>query len=310
MKKIIVLTVAVLSLVIGITKVKGDPPTNTVIKFKTLTPEEEKVIVFKGTEAPFSGQYNSFYEKGTYVCKRCGTALYRSSDKFNSHCGWPSFDDEIKGRVKRTTDADGRRTEITCAACDAHLGHVFLGEGFTAKNTRHCVNSISLDFIPDSTSKATSTDTAIFAAGCFWGVENEFEAQKGVVSAASGYTGGTVKKPTYKEVCNGNTGHAEAVKIVYNPSEISYESLLDLFFEVHNPMQRGSRNLENYQYRSAIFFNSENQHMAAKNKIAQIEREKGEIATQLNMATKFWPAEDYHQDYYTKRGIEPSCAIK
>ena len=118
-------------------------------KFKPLTREEERVIVDKGTEMPFTGKYFAFWEKGTYVCKRCGAALYRSESKFEADCGWPSFDDEVPGAVKRSVDADGVRTEITCANCGAHLGHVFLGEGFTKKNTRHCVNSISMDFIPD-----------------------------------------------------------------------------------------------------------------------------------------------------------------
>ncbi len=118
-------------------------------KYKKLTKDEERVIVGKGTEIPFTGKYFAFWEKGTYMCKRCGAALYRSENKFEADCGWPSFADEISGAVKRTVDADGVRTEITCANCGAHLGHVFLGEGFTKKNVRHCVNSISMDFIPD-----------------------------------------------------------------------------------------------------------------------------------------------------------------
>jgi methionine-R-sulfoxide reductase len=117
--------------------------------YKKLTKEEERVIVNKGTEMPFTGKYYVFWEKGTYMCKRCGAALYHSESKFEADCGWPSFDDEIPGAVKRTVDADGFRTEITCANCGAHLGHVFTGEGFTKKNVRHCVNSISMDFIPD-----------------------------------------------------------------------------------------------------------------------------------------------------------------
>ena len=125
-------------------------------KYKNLTREEEGVIIHKGTEMPFTGKYYAFWERGTYVCKRCGAPLYRSESKFEAGCGWPSFDDEIPSAVKRTPDPDGVRTEITCANCGAHLGHVFVGEGFTKKNVRHCVNSVSMDFIPD---KKESSDS-------------------------------------------------------------------------------------------------------------------------------------------------------
>jgi methionine-R-sulfoxide reductase len=121
-----------------------------VARRKKLLPEEEHIILRKGTETPFTGRYYSFWQKGTYVCRRCGTKLYRSEHKFEAHCGWPSFDDEVPGAIKRVADVDGRRTEIQCSNCDAHLGHIFVGENFTDKDTRHCVNSLAMEFVPDT----------------------------------------------------------------------------------------------------------------------------------------------------------------
>ena len=276
--------------------------------FRPLTPKEERVIIHKGTEAPFSGKYDKFFEVGTYVCKRCGAELYRSSDKFDSGCGWPSFDDEIPGAVKRTPDPDGMRTEITCSSCGAHLGHVFLNEGFTPKNTRHCVNSTSLVFIPAGTPKMAMRDTAIFAGGCFWGVEYYMEQSPGVISAEDGYVGGHIKNPSYEEVCSHTTGYAEAVQVVFDPQQTNYEKLARLFFEIHDPTQVNRQGPDiGDQYRSEIFFKNENQKRIAEDLIHILKQKGYQVATRVTPATTFYKAEDYHQDHYEKHGGTPYC---
>jgi peptide methionine sulfoxide reductase msrA/msrB len=272
-----------------------------------LTPEEEKVIGQKATELPFSGKYYAFNEKGTYVCKRCGAALFLSSAKFDSGCGWPSFDEEIPGAVQRQIDADGQRTEISCASCGAHLGHVFLGEGFTARNIRHCVNSISMNFIPADTQK---TGTAIFASGCFWGTQYYLQQAKGVLTTTVGFTGGHKDNPTYEEISSGTTGHAEAVQVIYDPAVISYEDLAKLFFETHDFTQVNRQGPDvGTQYRSEIFTLNEEQKRSAE-KLKGILAAKGfQVATRITPAGVFWKAEDYHQNYYQKNGSQPFCHI-
>lgn len=287
--------------VLTLTACKGENE----MKYNQLTPEEARVILHKGTERPGTGQYNQHFAKGFYTCKQCGALLYRSDDKFDSHCGWPAFDDEIAGAVKRETDADGRRVEILCANCGGHLGHVFEGEQLTEKNVRHCVNSISLNFVPADKVKL---GRAIFAGGCFWGVEYYFERAPGVLSAASGYTGGTKDNPSYREVCNMTTGHAEAVEIYFDPAITSFEALAKLFFETHNPTQVNRQGPDiGEQYRSEIFYVNDEQKAIAEKLIARMKEMGIEAATRLTPASKFWAAEDYHQNYYNKKGGTPYC---
>ncbi len=274
-------------------------------KYRDLTPEEERVIIFKGTEYPGTGIYNNFKDTGVYNCKRCNTPLFDSKDKFNSGCGWPSFDDAIGENVKEVLDEDGRRTEIICKNCGAHLGHVFRGEQFTSKNTRHCVNSISLHFEPE---KKITTDTAVFASGCFWGTEYYLQQIKGVVDTKPGYMGGDVDNPTYEEVCSGTTGHAEAVRVIFNPDSVTYEELAKLYFETHDPTQVDRQGPDiGTQYRSEIFYFNEDQKRIAENLIRILENKGLKVATNVTKATDFWVAENYHQDYYIKTGKQPYC---
>jgi peptide methionine sulfoxide reductase msrA/msrB len=287
------------------------------VKLNELTPEEEAIIVHKGTERPFSGAYYKHTEDGTYVCRRCDAPLYRSEDKFDSGCGWPSFDDEIPGAVKRVPDADGRRTEILCAACGGHLGHVFEGEQMTDKNVRHCVNSLSLGFVSEDAGgdSAAITDAgsselkrAYFAGGCFWGVEHLMQAQEGVKAVRSGYMGGTIENPTYEQVCSGTTGHAETVEVVYNPNLVSFETLAKLFFEIHDPTQVDRQGPDRgTQYRSAVFYNDEDEKAVAESLVGILKDKGLDVVTEVAPAGEFWKAEDYHQDYYEKTGKQPYC---
>lgn len=283
--------------------------------YNRLTNAEKEVIINKGTEMPFTGQYENKKDDGTYVCRQCNAPLYGSEDKFTSNCGWPSFDDEIEGAVLSFPDADGRRTEIVCANCKGHLGHVFTGEGYTDKDTRHCVNSISLKFIPKGEEMPEMIPNpeikiAYLASGCFWGTEYHLQKLPGVISTTVGYIGGTTEYPTYKEVCTGTTGHAEAVKVLYDPSRVSYEAILRLYFETHDPTQIDGQGPDiGTQYRSEIFYTDVEQKKMAEKLIAILEDKGYKVATALSKASPFYEAEDYHQDYYDNKGTSPYCHI-
>ena len=275
--------------------------------WRELTAEEQRVIVDKGTERAYTGKYDKFFERGVYLCRRCGAALYRSDDKFDSGCGWPAFDDAVPGAVKQLPDADGRRTEILCNYCGGHLGHVFFGEQLTSANTRHCVNSISMDFVSNAELPARFKK-AVFAGGCFWGVEYYLQQMKGVIAAVSGYTGGTKDNPTYEEVCSGRTGHIEAVEVLYDPAGVDFEDLARAFFEIHDPTQVNRQGPDvGEQYKSAVFYADDEQKQIAEKLIDQLRAKGHKVATVLRPATTFYAAERYHQDYYFRKGSTPYC---
>ena len=273
------------------------------MEYSELTAEEENVILHGGTERPYSGLFVETFENGIYTCKRCGAPLYRSETKFQAHCGWPAFDQAIEDAVTMNPDDDGARTEIVCTACGGHLGHVFTGEGYTATDTRHCVNSISMDFIPGD-----RIETAYFAGGCFWGVEYTFDHTDGVISAQSGYMGGSMDNPEYQDVCTGSTGHAETVKVVFDNSRVSYRELAMTFFEIHDPEQVNRQGVDTgTQYRSAIFYTTEDQLTTVNELVEILKNQDYEIATQVMPAQNFWQADDYHQDYFDSNGVGASC---
>jgi len=272
-----------------------------------LTTFEKHIIVDKGTERAFSGKYVNTSEAGVYKCKVCGSALYRSDDKFSSHCGWPSFDDAVPGAIKEIPDRDGRRTEIVCATCGAHMGHVFKGEGYTKKNVRHCVNSASLQFSKKKAVKS-GLEKAYFAGGCFWGVEYYMEKIPGVKEVISGFMGGHVKNPKYKDVVRKNTGHLETVEVIYDPSKVSYETLAKTFFEIHDPTQKNGQGPDlGSQYLSAVFVSNDNERKTV-NKLIKILEAKGlKIATKVLDKAPFYSAEEYHQNHYKRKGGKPYC---
>lgn len=292
----------------------------------SLTPEERRIVLDKGTERAFCGTLLDNKKKGVYVSKLGGLPLFRSDDKFDSGTGWPSFFqpfDPQHIRYVKDVSHGMARVEILDARSGAHLGHVF-EDGPPPTNLRYCLNSEALNFIearPDGTipwpdgQGPIATETAYFAGGCFWGVEDRFQQTPGVVNAVSGYQGGKGVNPTYKQVCNGDTNFAETVMITYDPKVISYEQLLEKFFKYHNPTTLNRQGPDvGTQYRSAIFTVDEKQQKAAEAFIAaqgKSDRFKGrQIVTQVVPVSKagpFYPAETYHQDYHEKNGGH--CAL-
>lgn len=272
----------------------------SVPKQASLTPEVTAILLNAATEPPGTDTPSNLPQCGAYICKGCGQSLFLATARFSSPCGWPAFDNAISSHISETTDADGRRQEICCAACKSHLGHVFRGEQLTATNTRYCVNSLAIDWINDSS--VLQTDELIVAAGCFWGVQKTFSEQPGVLATEVGYSGGSQTYPSYEQVCSGTTGHVEAVRIVFDPQQISSQQLLQVFFSCHNPAQQDGQGVDiGSQYLSVIFYYNEMQHNIAQHMILQYEQQLGlELATKCQPVTVFWPAETYHQHYLKK----------
>lgn len=294
---------------------------------KKLTPEQYSCTQEEGTERPFLNSYWNNKADGIYVDIVTGEPLFSSLDKYDSGSGWPSFTKPIEDNrlnLKKDFKLSIERTEVRSKSGDSHLGHVFDDGPKQSGGKRYCINSASLNFIPIESLKEKGYgrflflfaqkkgwEVATLAGGCFWGVEELMQKETGVIETQVGYTGGKTSQPIYNTVKTGNTGHAEAVQVLFDPKKISYEKLLLLFFKLHDPTTLNQQgNDKGTQYRSAIFYESENQKEIAEKIIKRVNNSgawKKPVVTQLIKADTFWRAEDYHQKYLDKNPGGYTC---
>jgi len=286
---------------------------------RDLDPIDRSVACDSGTERAFTGRFWDSKDEGTYVCVVCGLPLFTSGTKFDSGSGWPSYYEPFdpEHTVQVVDNSHGMtRTEVRCARSGTHLGHVF-DDGPAPTHKRFCINSASLEFVPKGQTipplrnplpdtDASAPGIATFGAGCFWGVEATFRKVQGVTDAQVGYCGGTAVDPSYKQVCAGSTGHAEAIEVKFDPGKVSYAELLEKFFSCHDPTQLNRQGPDvGSQYRSVIFFHNEAQQhtaLSAIDKLFLSGRLPRPIATEVTKAAPFYRAEEYHQRYFEKHG--------
>ncbi len=279
-----------------------------------LSAEAYRVTQQADTEPAFCGSLLDNQQEGTYCCVVCGLPLFASQHKFKSGTGWPSFYREIDpDHLERRTDRSHGmvRTEIRCARCGAHLGHVF-DDGPRPTGQRYCLNSAALKFYSQDAalpaeSRPVETEVAYFAGGCFWGVQHYFKQGPGVLDAVSGYMQGHVENPTYQQVRSGTTGHAETVKVIFDPRRLTYRRLLEAFFKMHDPTQLDRQGPDvGTQYRSGIWYTTQRQKQEAESFIRELTTSRrygaSPIVTRVEAAKTFWPAEEYHQDYIARTG--------
>ncbi len=291
---------------------------------KVLSPDLYAVAREADTERAFTGKMWNSETKGTYYCATCGLKLFKSNQKFVSSCGWPSFfeqDNKNSVTFKEDNSYGMKRTEANCGRCNSHLGHLF-DDGPEPTGKRYCMNAISLDFVPEATEGKGNLDssdsqqtkqTIVLGGGCYWCVEAVYENLVGVDKVVSGFAGGTVNNPSYEEVCTGRTGAAEVVQITYDANKTNLDEIFQVFFTVHDPTTLNRQGADvGTQYRSVIFYQNEEQKKAAESIISELNSNKvysSKIVTTLEPFTKFYKAEDYHQNYYQNNKNQPYCEM-